>query len=98
MAEGVKLHIQVCYARPQSPLMIDLEVKSGATIESAILASGVLLHVPEIDLHACKAGIYGKIKPLDTVLREGDRIEIYRPLIADPKEARRRRVVKKNAR
>lgn len=89
------LQIEVCYARPDIIFLEALHLAPGATLEQAIRASGVLAHAPEIDLATCKVGIFGKLKPLDTLLRPRDRIEIYRPLQADPKEARRRRVVKK---
>ncbi len=87
--------MEVCYARPDAVFLEELQLAPGATLEQAIRASGVLARAPEIDLASCKTGIYGKLKPLDTVLRERDRVEIYRPLQADPKEARRRRVAKK---
>ena len=89
------IQVQVCYLRPESHFTQELTVAEGATLEQAIYASGVLQQAPEIDLAACRTGVYGKLRPLDTVLRERDRVEIYRPLIADPKEARRRRAGKK---
>jgi putative ubiquitin-RnfH superfamily antitoxin RatB of RatAB toxin-antitoxin module len=85
------LKIQICYAEPDFQLLRDLTVAEGTTIQQAIMQSGILREVTAIDLTACKLGIYGKLKPADTVLREHDRIEIYRPLIADPKETRRLR-------
>jgi putative ubiquitin-RnfH superfamily antitoxin RatB of RatAB toxin-antitoxin module len=85
------LKIQICYAEPDFQLLRDLTVAEGTTIQQAIMQSGILREVTAIDLTACKLGIYGKLKPPDTVLREHDRIEIYRPLIADPKETRRLR-------
>lgn len=92
---GALLHIQLCYARPDRQFLLDMEVVQGTTLEQAISQSGILMMAPEIDLASCKTGIYGKVKTLDTLLRERDRIEIYRSLIADPKDARRRRAVKK---
>lgn len=89
------IRVQVCYARPDRILLKELDMPPGGTLEQAIRASGVLDCLPSIDLAACSVGIYGKIKPLDTVLRDCDRVEIYRALQADPKEARRRRVAKK---
>ena len=89
--------VQVCYARPGESLLREVVVPAGATLQAAIERSGFLDDAPEIDLAACRVGIYGKLKPLDTVLRERDRIEIYRPLIADPKESRRKRAQKKDA-
>lgn len=89
------IHVQVCYATSSFEYLRDLTVPGGTTIEQAIHRSGVLQDVPGIDLHAQQVGLYGKKRPLDTVLRERDRIEIYRPLLADPKEARRKRAKKR---
>jgi uncharacterized protein len=95
MASDAKnLRIQVCYAKPDLQLLKELIVAEGATMEEAIRLSGLVNEASDIDLAAYKVGIYGKLKPLDTRLREGDRIEIYRPLLADPKDARRRRAQK----
>ncbi|HEX7635020.1 MAG TPA: RnfH family protein [Noviherbaspirillum sp.] len=89
------IHVQVCYAKPGRQWLQDLTVQEGTTLEAAIMLSGIVNEVSEIDLSVCRTGIYGKLKTLDTVLREHDRVEIYRPLIADPKESRRKRAVKK---
>jgi putative ubiquitin-RnfH superfamily antitoxin RatB of RatAB toxin-antitoxin module len=86
--------VSLCYATPAIELLRELEVAPGTTIEAALAASGVLAELG-IDLATHPVGIYGKKKPLDTVLRERDRIELYRPLVADPKDSRRRRVQKK---
>ncbi|MCP3655221.1 RnfH family protein [Herbaspirillum sp.] len=91
MAEEAFLQVQLCYAAPVLQILQDLQVAPGSTIQQAILDSGLLREQPAIDLSVCKVGIFGKIKTLDTVLRTRDRIEIYRPLIADPKQSRRRR-------
>ena len=91
------LHVQLCYAAPLREYFRELSVAPGTTIEQAILQSGVLQDIPGIDLTVQPVGIFGKKRPLDTVLRERDRIEIYRPLLADPKESRRRRSEKKAA-
>ena len=92
-----KFAVQVCYATPLREYYRDLEVEPGATIEQAIVQSGVLDDIPGIDLALQPVGLFGKKRPLDTVLRERDRIEIYRPLEADPKDSRRRRADKKAA-
>lgn len=92
MAE--RLRVQVCYARPDLVFLEALTVKPGTTLQQVILASGLLERAPEIDLASAKLGIHGKLRALDALVREGDRIEIYRPLQADPKDARRRRAVK----
>jgi len=84
-------NIEVCYASDALQFLRALPVPVGATIEQAIALSGLLQEAPEIELATMQVGIYAKKKTLDTVLREHDRVEIYRPLIADPKNARRRR-------
>ena len=76
--------------RPQQ-LLLKSEVPKGTTIAEAVKLSGILDKFPEIDLEKGRFGIFGKLSKVDTVLREKDRIEIYRPLIADPKEVRRKR-------
>jgi putative ubiquitin-RnfH superfamily antitoxin RatB of RatAB toxin-antitoxin module len=92
MAElAATIQVQVCYARPDRQLLRPVTVAAASTLHDAIKRSGILQDAPEIDLSVWRVGIYGKLKALDTVLRERDRIEIYRPLIADPKESRRRR-------
>ncbi len=91
------LHVQVCYATAMSEVLRELEVEEGTTIAQAIARSGILEAIPGIDLSVQPVGLYGKKRPLDTVLRERDRIEIYRPLVADPKDSRRRRAEKKAA-
>lgn len=92
MAE--RIQIQVCYALPEQQFLRDLTVAAGTTVEQAIALSGLQQAMPGIDLAALQVGIYSKKKTLDTVLREHDRVELYRPLIADPKHARRRRKAK----
>ncbi|UOD33632.1 RnfH family protein [Massilia violaceinigra] len=87
--------VQVCYATPLREYLRELTVEQGCTIEQAIRQSGVLEAIPGIDLALQPVGLYGKKKPLDTVLRARDRIEIYRALVADPKESRRKRADKK---
>jgi putative ubiquitin-RnfH superfamily antitoxin RatB of RatAB toxin-antitoxin module len=85
------IHVQICHALPQTSYLVDLQLPSGSTIGQAIKASEVLQRFPELDLAVNKVGLSGKLKTLDTLLREGDRIEIYRALQADPKESRRHR-------
>lgn len=89
-----RVSIQVCYARPQQQFLIEHVVDAGTTIQQAIESSGIIEQAPEIDISVWRVGIYGKIRTLDSVVREQDRIEIYRPLIADPKDSRRRRASK----
>lgn len=90
-------NVIVAWAVPLHAVMRPVQVAPGTTVEQAIAASGLLRDFPEIDLAVNPVGIYGKKKPLDTVVRPLDRIEIYRPLVADPKESRRRRAAHKSA-
>ncbi|MBC7404694.1 MAG: RnfH family protein [Cytophaga sp.] len=89
------IDIEVCYVSSENTLILRLNMISGSAIINAIEDSQILHTCPEIDISQCKLGIFGKIKFLNTVLQQGDRVEIYRPLIADPMEARRRRAAKK---
>lgn len=92
MAEASNLiNIQLCYAKAEQQCLLNLSVPTGTTILQAIEASDLIRQVPEIDISVLRVGIYSKLKTLATVVCDGDRIEIYRPLIADPKESRRRR-------
>ncbi|MEY6433368.1 RnfH family protein [Thioalkalicoccus limnaeus] len=86
-----RMKIEVAYAKPQEQALLELEAEAGITVRDAIERSGILRRFPEIDLAANKVGIFGKVTKLDQVLVSGDRVEIYRPLIADPKAARKRR-------
>lgn len=83
--------IEVAYALPKKQLIIPVKVTMGTTAEQAIKISGIIKKFPDIDLSINQIGIFGKLTKLDHVMRERDRIEIYRPLIADPKEIRRQR-------
>lgn len=85
------LAIDVVYALPQRQDLVHLTLPSGSTVQQAIEASGLLEKYPEIDLKQNKVGVYGKLARLDAQLRDRDRVEIYRPLIADPKEVRKKR-------
>ena len=91
------LSVQVCYALPGQLFLKSVQLNPGASIAQAIQASGVLNQFPQIDLTQQRVGIFGKLKSLDTPLREGDRVEIYRPLQADPKDTRRRRAAHRKA-
>lgn len=85
------LEISVVYALPETACLISLQVQKGCTVKQAIETSHILEKFPEIVLDSSKIGIFSKPVGLDTVLSEGDRIEIYRSLKVDPKEARRKR-------
>ncbi len=86
-----KINVELVYALPTQQMLLKSEVPKGATIAEAVKLSGILDKFPEIDVEKGRFGIFGKLSKVDTVLREKDRIEIYRPLIADPKEVRRKR-------
>ena len=81
--------VEVAYALPEKQVILDLDVPAGCTVEDAIKRSGILERFPQIDLAKDKVGIFGKMCKLNTTLNNKDRVEIYRPLIADPKESRR---------
>jgi len=95
MVEAKKINIEVAYALPEQQVIIPLQVNVGTTVMQAIELSGVLEQFADIDITSSKVGIFGKAEKPDTELREKDRVEIYRPLIADPKESRRKRAEKK---
>ncbi|MBL4762816.1 MAG: RnfH family protein [Gammaproteobacteria bacterium] len=83
--------IEVSYALKHEQVILKLEVDAPTTVTQAIERSGIVEQYPEIDLSRNKVGIFGKLCKMDAMLREGDRVEIYRALIADPKEIRRQR-------
>lgn len=84
------MQISVTYAEPSKQLWIDLEVPDETTAEEAIKLSGVLEKFPEIDLEENKFGVFGRVVKANYALREGDRLEIYRPITADPETVERR--------
>lgn len=88
---AAKINVEVIYALPEQQPLLRVQLAEGATVEDAIRQSGVLDAFPEIDLAKNKVGIFSKLVKLDEALRDKDRVEIYRPLIADPKEVRRKR-------
>ena len=85
------IKVEVAFARPDEQLIVEVEVPAEVTVEEVIKQSGILEKFPEIDLAVNKVGVFGKLTKLGNTLRPGDRIEIYRKLIADPKEVRRKR-------
>ncbi|MEJ1958247.1 MAG: RnfH family protein [Nitrosomonadales bacterium] len=86
-----KMNIEVVYALPNEQVLLRVQAPDGVTLAEAIKLSGVLEKHPEIDLSKNKVGIFGKLSKSEAILRDRDRVEIYRPLIADPKEIRRQR-------
>ena len=85
------INVEVAYALPDEQIILSLEVPDDCTVEDAIKRSGMLDTYPQIDLGTDKVGIFGKMCKLNAGLRNKDRIEIYRKLIADPKESRRQK-------
>ncbi len=85
------MKVEVAYARPDQQLILEVMLPEASTIEQAIEQSGILQRFPEIDLAVNKLGVFGKLSKKTAELKAGDRVEIYRPLIADPKEVRRKR-------
>jgi uncharacterized protein len=83
--------VEVAYALPNEQLIIPISMPLETNAEAAIRASGILNKFPEIDLNTNQIGIFSKLIKLDTPLRNLDRVEIYRTLIADPKEVRKQR-------
>ena len=90
-----EIMVEVAYALPEEQVIISIEVPKKINIKQAIEKSGIQKKFPEIDLSKNKVGIFGKQTTLDHLLSDRDRIEIYRPLILDPKEMRRKRASKK---
>ncbi len=95
MAETIQ--VEVVYALPERQEVASLSLPAGSTVAQAIEASGLLGKHPEIDLAKNKLGIYAKLAKAETTLRDRDRVEIYRPLIADPKEVRKQRAAEGKA-
>jgi putative ubiquitin-RnfH superfamily antitoxin RatB of RatAB toxin-antitoxin module len=91
MVEADKLPVEVAYALPDKQEIVMLEVPGGTTAREAVRLSEMVRFFPDIDVEAAPIGIFGKVIEDDFVLRAGDRVEIYRPLIADPKEVRKKR-------
>lgn len=101
MAEG-NIRVEVVYALPERQEIVRVVLADGSTLMQAVEASGLLAKYPEIDPARNKFGIFAKLSKTDAILRDHDRVEIYRPLIADPKEVRKKRaaegkVMKKGA-
>ncbi|EPL9570241.1 RnfH family protein [Providencia rettgeri] len=88
------INIEVVYALPEKQFLLSVKVAEGSTIEDAIVASGILALRDDIDLKKNKVGIYSRPAKLSDTVQDGERVEIYRPLLADPKELRRKRAEK----
>jgi putative ubiquitin-RnfH superfamily antitoxin RatB of RatAB toxin-antitoxin module len=96
-AEPGVIEVEVVFALPDEQDLVEVALPEGATLIEAITRSGICERHPEIDLEVNKVGIFGKASRLDASLSAGDRVEIYRPLIADPKTARKKRAAQGKA-
>lgn len=92
---GCMLTVEVVYALPDRQSLLRLQVPSGASVAEAVRRSGILARHPEVDPAVNGVGIFGRLVAPDHELRDGDRIELYRPLLADPKDVRKRRARKR---
>jgi uncharacterized protein len=104
LKQSITIAIEVAYALPQRQKIIPLSVEQGTTAYDAVIGSGIAQFFPELDLENAPLGIFGQVlgtkglaSPRQYVLQPGDRVEIYRPLTSDPKEARRKRAAKNSA-
>lgn len=88
---GSLKRVSVIFGYADKQTMVAADVPESATVEDAIRQSGILERHPEIDLRAVKVGVFGKVRALDAPVAHGERVEIYRPLQVDPKQARRER-------
>jgi putative ubiquitin-RnfH superfamily antitoxin RatB of RatAB toxin-antitoxin module len=93
MGESLLL-IEVAYARVDEQVILELQIPNGSDVEQAIITSGILKQYPEINLDQNEVGIFGKVCNKKQHIESGDRVEIYRQLICDPKEARKIRAAK----
>ncbi|MCS2168874.1 RnfH family protein [Scandinavium sp. TWS1a] len=91
---SANITVEVVYALPEKQYLHKVSLEEGATVEQAIVASGLMRLRPEIDLTSNKVGIWSRAVKLQDAVHDGDRVEIYRPLIADPKALRRQRAEK----
>ncbi len=89
-----QIHIEIVYGTPMTQELLSLTVDSGVSVEQAINLSGILSNFEEIDLAVNKVGIWNRVAKLSDSVKDLDRIEIYRPLLADPKDIRKRRAEK----
>ena len=91
MREASRIVVSVVYAESERAFNVGLVLPEGATVADAIAGAGISEALPDVEIRAGRVGIFARKVSLDTMLRDGDRVEIYRPLTIDPKEARRLR-------
>jgi len=89
--EADAIQVEVAYAKPDEQVIMSVHGSKGMTLEQAVEQSGILEKYPEIDWEKADVGVFGKVAKRNAALNDGDRVEIYRPLIADPKEMRKKR-------
>lgn len=89
--KGTQIAIELAFALPQEQVLLTLRVPVGCTVAQAVLQSGIHQQFPDFDFNACKTGIWSRVVPDTQELKSGDRVELYRPLIADPKDTRKAR-------
>ncbi|HEX7811455.1 MAG TPA: RnfH family protein [Burkholderiales bacterium] len=94
----MKIAVEVVYAMPQAQTVVQLELEEGATVEDALKLSGILAQHPEMHPATCRLGIWGRAVARSQPLRHRDRIEVYRPLVADPKLVRQKRAERERKR
>jgi len=92
------IDVEVAYATPESQVIVALKLPEGSTVAEAISASGITQRFPDLAEDALQAGLFSKPCQMDQPLTQGDRVEIYRPLLNDPKDARRQRAKTNNKR
>ncbi len=92
-----RIRVEVAFATPEKQVILEIEVEEGCRVEQAIVASGIESHFPGVDMNDAAVGIFSRKASRDDVLQDGDRVEIYRPLLADPKEVRREMAERKKA-
>lgn len=99
MSGNAMINVEVSYALPNKQKIMAIEVAEGTTVYAAAEQSAITEHFPDLDLSTAKMGVFAKVvpKPQQAVVNEGDRVEIYRPLIADPKEVRKARAARVKA-
>lgn len=88
------IRVEICHALPDRQWLVTVDLPAGSTLAEAIERAGLAEELPDLDPRHAAVGVFGERASLDTVLRDGDRVEIYRPLLDDPKEIRRRRALR----
>lgn len=93
------IKVEVAYALPEKQMIIPVTISKGASMYDAVVQSGIAAKFAGLDVDAAPMGVFGKAerKPKERILEDGERVEIYRPLIADPKEVRKKRAAEKAA-